>query len=175
MHAPRNHRQRGVSLVEVMMGTTLLLFGFIGMMQAVTIGSESLDTARKQQVALQIASAEIEKLRSASWSTIVALPASASISIDSAGVVTGDTASFFLANRTAATTDDYTELTTLAPGFTCSFTRTFLRPAGASATNATFVKVVYTVRWKTTTGHAQQHRVDAYFAKNGLQLSYQQS
>jgi prepilin-type N-terminal cleavage/methylation domain-containing protein len=170
-----SHRQRGVSLIEVMMGTAILLVGFVGMIQAVTIGSESLDTARKQQIALQIAATEIEKLRASAWNTIASLPGSGTISINNAGTVSGDATSFFLANRTTVATDDYTELTTLARGFTCSFTRTFLRPTGASAATATFIKVIYTVRWTTNTGRTQNHQVDAYFAKSGLHLSHQQS
>lgn len=158
-----------------MMGTTILLMGFVGMIQAITIGTESLDTARKQQVAIQLAALEIEKLRSSAWSTISGLPASASLAIDATGAVSGDSTSFFLTNHTASTDDDYTELTTLAKGFTCSFARTFLRPSSATASNATFMKVVYTIRWTTTTGRSQKYQVDAYFAKNGLHLSYQQS
>ena len=158
-----------------MMGSALLLVGFVGMMQAVTISTESLDTARKQQIAVQLAEAEIEKLRGGAWSTIAGLPASGSITIDSTGAISGDAANFFLANHTTATTDDLTELTALAHGFTCSFTRSFLRPTSATAATATFVKVVYTIRWTTNTGRTQQHQVDAYFAKSGLHLSYQQS
>lgn len=175
MLASRSHRQRGLSLIEVMMGTSLLFVGFLGMIQAVTIGTESLDTARKQEIAVQLASAEIEKLRSSAWSTITSLPSSGSIYINGSGVVSGDMTSFSLTNRTAATNDDATELTSLAKGFTCSFTRTYLRPSAATATTATYVKVVYTVRWTTTTGRVQKQLVDAYFTKNGLQLSYQQS
>jgi Tfp pilus assembly protein PilV len=175
MHAVRRHRQRGVSLIEVMMGSTLLLFGFLGLIQAITIGSESLDTARKQQIAIQLAAAEIEKLRGGDWSTITALPASATISISATGAISGDATRFALSNHTAATTDDQTDLTTLAHGFTCSFTRTFLRPTAATSANATFVKVVYTVQWTTNTGRTQKHLIDAYFTKSGLHLSYQQA
>jgi Tfp pilus assembly protein PilV len=169
------HPQRGINLIEVMMGTTILAVGFVGMIQAVTIGAESLDTARKQQIAVQIAATEIEKLRGSSWSTITALPASGTLTINTTGTISGDATSFALTNYTAATSDDHTELTALAHGFTCSFTRTFLRPASATAATATFVKVIYTVRWTTNTGRTLTHQVDAYFGKSGLNLSYQQS
>ena len=103
------------------------------------------------------------------------LPATASISVNAAGVASGDALRFALTNHTTASTDDNTELCALARGFTCSFTRTYLRPSSASASTATYVKVVYTVTWTTNTNRVQRHQVDAYFAKSGLHLSYQQS
>lgn len=175
MHGPRSNRQDGFNLIEVMMAATILLVGFIGLIQAVTISSESLDTARKQQVAAQIIEAEVEKLRGSAWSVITAMPASGTLSINSSGAVSGDATYFILANRTADRADDNSELCALARGFTCSFTRTYLRPTAATAATATYVKVAYTVSWTTTTGRVQRHQIDAYLAKSGLHLSYQQS
>lgn len=175
MHGQRRASQGGFSLIEVMMASSILLVGFIGMIQAITIGSESLDTARKQQVAAQLITAEIEKLRGSPWSTIKSLPATGAITVGSTGAISGDTTSFALTNRTTDSADDNTDLSALARGFSCSFTRTFLRPASATATNATFIKVVYTVSWTTNTGRVQTHSVDAFLAKSGLHLSYQQS
>lgn len=165
----------GFSIVEVMMATAILLVGFIGLIQAVTIGSESLDRARRQQIAVQLVNAEIERLRGSAWSTITATPASASITINQSGQASGDLTSFALTNRTAATSDDDAELCRLARGFTCSVTRSYLRPTAATSTNATYVKLTYTISWTSNTGRAQRHQVDAYLAKNGLHLSYQQS
>jgi prepilin-type N-terminal cleavage/methylation domain-containing protein len=167
--------QRAFSLVEVMMATAILLVGFIGLIQAVTIGSNFLDTAKKLQVANQIITAELEKLRSGDWTTVANLPASATITISSAGAISGDATSFALANYTAATTDDNSDLSALAKGFTCSFTRTYLRPSSASSTSVTYLKLVYTVSWKSNTGKAQSHQLAAYMGKNGLHLSFQQS
>ncbi len=175
MHGFRRPPQDAFTLIEVMMATAILLVGFIGMIQAITIGSESLDTSRKQQVATQLITAEIEKLRGSTWSVITSLPASAAINVNGSGVISGDATSFAITNRTAATSDDNTDLSTLARGFACSFTRTFLRPASATAANATYIKLVYTVSWTTNTGRVQTHKVDAYLAKSGLHLSYQQS
>lgn len=158
------------------MATTILLVGFIGLIQAITIGSEALDTARKQQVAQQIIAAEIEKLRGGAWSTIANLPASATLAISqTGGAISGDTTQFALTNRTAVASDDNTKLRNLAPGFTCSFTRTYLRPAGATASTATFVKLVYTVSWSSNTGRAHRHVVQTCLGMNGLHVSYQQS
>ena len=171
----RNHPRRGISIIEVMMAATILLVGFIGLIQAVTICSESLDTARKQQIAIQVVATEIEKLRGSAWTSITSLPASGSISIDATGAVAGDVTSFALTNHTTTTDDDNTALCGLARGFTFSFTRSYLRPTGATAATATFLKVVYTVSWTTNTGRTQRHQIDGYFAKSGLHLSYQQS
>lgn len=157
------------------MATTILLVGFIGLIQAITIGSGFLDTARKLEVANQIISTEIEKLRGGDWSTIANLPASATITINSSGVISGDATSFALASRTAATTDDNTDLCTMAKGFTCSVARTYLRPTSATSATATYLKLVYTVSWTSNTGRTQSHKLVAYFAKNGLHLSFQQS
>ena len=51
-HSPRN--RSGFTLVEVALAATILLVGFAGMAEALIIGSEMLDTARKQTIAAQI-------------------------------------------------------------------------------------------------------------------------
>ena len=158
-----------------MMAATILAVAFIGMIQAVTISSEMLDTARKQQVATQIIDEEIEQLRATSWSTLANLNATGTIDISSAGVVSGDPTRFALSNYTTSTADDNTALCLLARGFTCSYTRTYLRPASATASNVTFIKVVYTVTWRGNTGRSFRRSSEAYFGLNGLQLSYQRS
>jgi Tfp pilus assembly protein PilV len=168
-------QRHAFSIVEVMMATTILLVGFIGLIQALTIMSESVDTARKQQVAQQIATAEIEKLRGKDWTTIANLPSSATITIGAAGAITGDLTSFALSNYTATAADDNTTLARLANGFTCSFTRTLLRPTGATAATVTFVKIAYTVSWTSNTGRAHRHTIDTYLGQNGLQLSNQRT
>lgn len=157
------------------MGTTILLFGFVGLIQAVTIGSEYLDTARKLQVANQLVTAEIEKLRGGAWTTLANLPATATITVNTAGAISGNATSFALANRTDSQGDDNVALCTQARGFTCSFTRTYLRPSSASSTTATYLRLDYTVRWTSNTGRVVSHRASAYFGKNGLHLSFQQS
>lgn len=165
----------GFSVIEVMMATTILLVGFIGLIQAVTIGSEALDTARKQQVANQIISAEVEKLRAQPWTTIANLPAAATVTVGATGVVTGDTTRFALSNFTVAAADDNTALTSLAKGFTCSMAMTRLRPTSATSSTVTFVKLVYTVSWSSNTGRVHRHMLETYLGQNGLHLSYQQS
>jgi Tfp pilus assembly protein PilV len=64
---PRRHNSAGFSLVDVMMGATILVVGLMGLIQAVTIGSEMLATARRQTLAAQILDQEIETLRFLPW------------------------------------------------------------------------------------------------------------
>lgn len=157
------------------MTMAILATGFVGLIQAVTIGAEHLDFARKLQIANQIAVGEIEKLRGGTWETLTSLPDTAVIAISQTGAISGNTGSFALASRTADAADDNTALSRLAGGFSCSLTRTFLRPSGASAATATYLKVVYTVTWSSNTGRPVSHQVEAYFGKNGLHLSFQQA
>src|SRR3954469_20916576 len=171
--APRN--AAAFTLVEVMMASVILVVGFSGLIQAITVGSEALDTARKQQVAIQIMDSEIERLRASSWSTIAALPATATLSISPTGVITGDTTGFALTNYTASTSDDNTALAALAPGFTCSYVRARLRPAAATAATVTYVRIDYTVSWTSNTGRVYRRSQLAFFGRNGLHLSYQKS
>ena len=58
------------TIVEVMMASVILVVGFIGMISAVTVGSEMLATARRQNLAAQIINHELEKLRYVDFATI---------------------------------------------------------------------------------------------------------
>lgn len=165
----------GFTLIEVMMASAILVVGFTGLIQAITIGSEALDTARKQQVATQIMDAEIERLRSGPWSIIAGLAAGGSLTIDSSGAISGDTTGFALTNYTAAGSDDNLGLAALARGFTCSFVRTRLRPASATSGTVTYLRIDYTVSWTGNTGRVYRRSTPAFFGRNGLHLSYQKT
>lgn len=167
--------RRGFSLIEVIMAMAVLALGFLGTIRTISLCSEALDNARKNQVAQQIVAGEIEKLRGGAWSTLANLPASASISISANGVVSGDVTAFALTNHTADTSDDDTTLCARSRSFTCSFARSFLRPASASTATVTYLKLVYTISWKSNTGRAQSYSAGTYLGKDGLHLSYQQS
>lgn len=171
----RSHLRRGYTMIEVCMSTAILGAGFIGLVQGLTIGSEELDTSRKQQVAALIVAAEVERLRSGAWSTIANLPTSATITINNTGAIAGDQTSFALSNYTSSTSDDNTALSGLAKRFTCSFTRTRLRPGVANASNVTFVKLVYTVSWTSNTGRVYSRSTETFLGKNGLHLSFQKT
>lgn len=157
------------------MAMAIVVAGIVGMMQAVTIGAEMMDTTSKQQVATRLVEAELARLRNGAWATIANLPATAAITIGPTGAIAGDTVSFALSNRTAVPTDDNTELSTLARGFSCSFTSTRLRPTGATASTVTFVKIAYTVSWTSSAGRVHRRQTETYLGQNGLHLSYQQS
>jgi len=165
----------GFTLVEVMMAMAIVVVGIVGMMQAVTIGTELLDTTRRQQVATRLVEAELEQLRNGPWATIAGLPDSASITIGPGGTVSGDTTRFALSNYTASSADDNLALGALARGFTCAFVATRQRPTGATAANVTFVKIAYTVTWTSSNGRSHSRRIETFLGMNGLHLSYQQT
>jgi Tfp pilus assembly protein PilV len=60
--------RQGFTIVEVMMASVILVVGFIGMISAITMGSEMLITARRQNLAAQIISHELDNLRLVGWS-----------------------------------------------------------------------------------------------------------
>lgn len=157
------------------MAMAIVVVGMVGLMQAVTIGSETLDTARKQAVALRLVENEIDRLRGGDWTTIANLPGSATIAISSTGTISGDTVYFALSNFTASAADDNTALSTLAPGFSCSLVSTRARPTGATSSTVTFVKLVYTVTWTSSGGRKHSRQVQTYLGRYGLHLTYQQA
>ena len=67
----RNHS--AFTLVDVMMGATILVVGLVGLIEAILIGSEMQATARRQTTAAQIVSNEIELLKLKDWATVQAL------------------------------------------------------------------------------------------------------
>lgn len=151
------------------MGAAILVVGFIGLIQAVTINSSFIDTARKQQIATQIIEGEFEALHSATWANVAGLAdgTTYSMSVDYNGNATGSTTRFEL--------DNNSELLAIAKGFTCSLKSTYLRPSGATTATVTFLKVTCTVTWTGNTGQSHTRSMDAYFGKYGLNLSYQKS
>lgn len=157
------------------MAMAIVVVGMVGLMQAVTIGTETLDTNRKQQVALRMVETELDRLRGGDWNTIATLPASATISINPAGAISGDTLYFALSNGTPTPADDDTTLSSLARGFSCVLKATRMRPTGATASTVTFVKLEYTVTWNSSGGRRHSRRIETYLGKNGLHLSHQQS
>lgn len=78
----RQRKASGFTIVEVMMAAVILVVGFFGMIQAVTIGSEMLATARRQALASQIITHESEKLRLLAWGSLP-VAGTQSLTIDS--------------------------------------------------------------------------------------------
>ncbi|MBM3855138.1 MAG: hypothetical protein FJ399_18620, partial [Verrucomicrobia bacterium] len=82
--APSRRRTASFTVVEVMMATLILMVGFIGLIEAVTVASNTMDHARRQALAAQILAHYTEELYLASWSTISGLSTSStSLTIDS--------------------------------------------------------------------------------------------
>lgn len=141
------------------MAATLLVVGFIGMIQAVVIGAGMMDNARRQTLAAQILGHEMDELRAASWATINALP----------------TAS------TTLTIDPQFTPAINASGATFTLTRSVTSPD--PATNLR--EVNFTITWvvKTSRRNPQgslltftfSRSTSGYFGKYGLNLSYQRS
>jgi Tfp pilus assembly protein PilV len=107
-----------------MMASVILVVGFIGMIQAVTIGSEMLATARRQTLAAQILNHEMEKLRLTAWSSLSALT------------------DYSATNYTALTPDDTTFDTAIAAtGITFSLER------DVTTVTTDLVEVTLTLTW----------------------------
>jgi Tfp pilus assembly protein PilV len=170
------------TLFEVMMATIVTLVAIVGLIQAVTIGSEMQDVARKQATAMQIIRNEIDGVHLQSWATVSAFPTSASITINSAGTglqactpaATGQSA-FALTNYTTSYTppftkqanDDNTRLMALAQGFVCSLAITTI--TGRS----NFLVLTYSVTW--TGGNRQKTYTRSgttYYGASGLNVYY---
>jgi Tfp pilus assembly protein PilV len=152
-HAPSDHvntqaqkrpQIAGVTLVEVMLAAALLAMSVVGMIQAVTYGSQMLDVSRKQTVAAQIIRTEIDKLHLTDWATV----------------------SGYSASATAVTLDP--SFAGVANGFTVS------RKAVLVATRTDFKKITFTVTWRGNTGRSYSRSGSTYFGKNGLYVTYRQ-
>jgi prepilin-type N-terminal cleavage/methylation domain-containing protein len=144
-HSPcpvaRRRSAQGFTIIEVMMASVILVVGFMGMIQAITLGSEMLATARRQTLASQIIEHEIGKLRLLPFATVNAYAAGpTTVTIDShfndAIASCGLTpSSITLARTTTSPTTDLKEvtftLTWTANPSTGSAARTYTRKATA--------------------------------------------
>jgi len=141
------------------MASLMLVVGFIGMIEAVTLSSMMMDNARRQTLATQIINHEIEKLRFASWTTISNLPTTS----------------------TAVTIDSRFNTGIAASGATYALARTVTSPD--PVTNIR--EVNFTVTWTVLTSRRDssnnplsftyRRTNSAWFGKYGLNLTYQRS
>ena len=155
-----------------MMASLILLVGFIGLMEAVTVSAHTMNHARRQTLATQILSHEIKKLYLAPWtngSTGINDLTTAKISLpvdsqfDQARLALGDDLSAtalvrFSVTRTVTSPDP-------VPGL--------LREV-----NFTVTWIVGTSRRKpdgTTLSFTSTRSNSAWYGKNGLHLSYRSS
>jgi L,D-peptidoglycan transpeptidase YkuD (ErfK/YbiS/YcfS/YnhG family) len=154
-------------VVEVMMATLILMVGFIGLIEAITVTTNAMDHARRQSLATQILAHYTEELYLARWSTISAISTnSTTLTIDSQ----------FNEARQALGDD-------LTTGAVVRFT---LRRQATDPDPLTNVREVkFTVTWvvKTSRTNASGTRISfthtrsssAWYGKNGLHLSFNQS
>ena len=145
----------GFTLIEVALASTILLVGFIGMIEALAVGSEMLDTARKQTIAAQIMEAETEYLRLQSWTTIQGLT---SRSPD------------FLTNYPDFQQASLSGLASFA-GTAFKFSRQLANPDPHSNVR----QVTMTVSWTSITGKPHSRSSNVYIGRYGLSASYQKS
>jgi len=201
----RHHRkQAAFSIIDVMMGATILVVGLMGLIQAVTIGSEMLATARRQTLAAQILDQQIENLRFETWATISGYAAGpTTIDIDSrfrqawssaTAYAIGDVVSssnvWYVCiaahtNRAVTNTSFWrkaaaTEVgvmsdTRVAQGATYLLTRSVANVTGATDLR----EVTFTLTWTATpsglNARTYTRRKSAYFGKYGLNLTLQRS
>ena len=163
--------ERGFTIVEVMMASMILVVAFFGMIQAITIGSELLATARRQTIANQIITHEIEKLRLQSWTDIGALTASPTATYDSDSTeidtaIAASGVSFRLATAVTTVTTDLREVT-----FTVQWTKSGTT-AEASSTSGSWLQKMSFYRSSPIARTYTRIGV-AYFTKYGVNLSIQ--
>ncbi len=141
------------------MAATILVVAFVGMIQAMLIGSQMMDHARRQTLATQILNQEVESLRGASWASISALPTTA----------------------TTVTIDSQFTSAIAASGATYSLTRQRTSPNP----DTNLCEVNFTVTWTVRTSRrnaannlltfSYTRKTSAYYGKYGLNLTFQRS
>lgn len=156
-----------------MMASVILVVGFMGMIQAVTIGSEMLATARRQTLAAQILTHEMEKLRLTSWTTISALTDSTATTYDSdqASIDTAIAASgvtFNLARDVTTVTTDLVEVT-----LTVTWTKSGTTTAASTTTGSWLEQIAF--RRDTPIQRVYTRSSTSWFTKYGLNHAIQRS
>ena len=169
--SPASRTQSGFSLIDVMMGSMMLVVGVMGMIQAVAIGSEMLATARRQTLAAQIINHEIEELRFVGWSTISGLSTSATtITIDSqftsAMAATGVT--YTLTRTVSTVVTNMREVT-----FTITWTKGGTTAAASTPTGSWLDRLSFAR--SSPISRTYTRVMSAFFTENGLNLSYQRT
>jgi Tfp pilus assembly protein PilV len=157
MQYPRE-RRLGFTLIEVALGATILAVGFVGMVEALALGSEMLDTAREQTNAAQIMQGEIEYWRLQPWATI----------IGSSGLKTNG--ADILANYPEFSSTSLAMLAASLTGSSFKFSRTVTYVSGRSNL---ILQVQMTVTWTSVTGKTHSRSMNSYIGRYGLNVSYQ--
>jgi Tfp pilus assembly protein PilV len=165
----------GFTIVEVMMAAVILVVGFIGMISAITVGSEMLATARRQTLATQIIHHEFEKLRLSSWSTISAPLATisatnyTSLTPDDTQfdtVITASGATFNFSRTVTNVTSDLYEVT-----LTVTWSKSGTTTAATTATGSWLSQLAFSRN--SPISRTYTRTASAYFGKYGLGNSLQ--
>ena len=152
MYRKAHYRTKAFTLVEVMVAASVMVLTIVGMIQVIVSGSEMLDVARKQTIAMQIIHGQLDHIRLSNWTQVSALATSATVAVDG-----GDQSGFvFGAN-----------LPTISKGFRCTRTITDVR--------TDLKQVTITVTWTGSTGRSYSRKGSTYVGKNGLYVTYQRS
>jgi hypothetical protein len=171
---------RAFSIIDVMMATVILVVGMMGMIQAVTIGSEMIATARRQTLAAQIISHELEKLRLVVWDngstgiknlpagpTTLTIDAQFNSSITACGLVSGSTITLSR-SVTDVVSGSMREVT-----FTVTWTKGGTTTAASTPTGSWLSKLAF--YRESPIARTYTRKGSAWFGKYGLNLSYQRS
>lgn len=164
--------ERAFTIVEVMMASVILVVGFMGMIQAVTIGSEMIATAKRQTLANQIMNHEMEKLRLKDWATISALPTtSTSVTIDpwfNTAITASGATSWTLSRTAADATTDLREVT-----FTVTWTKGGTTTAASTPSGSWLSQLAF--YRESPIARTYTRKTTAWFGKYGLNLNLQRS
>ena len=151
-----------------MMASVILVVGFMGMIQGITIGSEMMATARRQTIAAQILDHEIGKLRLKDWTYINSLASSTSTTYDSdlAALDTAIAASgvtFTLASTVTTITTDLREV-----AYTVTWTKSGTTTVATTATGSSLNQLSFS--GPSAIARTYTRKSTAYFGKYGLNL-----
>jgi Tfp pilus assembly protein PilV len=147
----------GFTLVEVMVGTAVMLLALVGMIQVIISGTEMMDVARKQTIAMQIIHGQIDNLRLSEWSTVDGYPGSRTVTVSGASQATNIGYGFVFGSNLPA----------ISTGFTC--TRTI------STVRTDLKQITFTVTWRGNTGRTYTRTGSTYFGNKGLYVTYQRT
>jgi Tfp pilus assembly protein PilV len=172
----------GFSLIDVMMGSLVLVVGLMGMIQAVIAGAEMLSTARRQTLAAQIINHEMEVLRFASWSTISGLAtAETALTIDtqfdtaitSSGLIKGTATTLSYPTRTLVLTrtiSDVVSGSVRQVTFTVKWTKGGTTAAASTPAGSWFTQLAFQRAEPIRRDYTRS--ITTYYGKNGLNQSY---
>ena len=139
------------------MAAAVMLLALVGMIQVVVSGTEMLDVARKQTIAMQIIHGQIDNIRLSNWSTISGYSATQTVTVSAADQTSNISAGFVFGSNLPA----------VATNFTC--TRTI------STVRTDLKQVTFTVTWTGNTGRTYRRTGSTYYGNNGLYVTYQRT